>query len=58
MYLQMIQRIIRNSNYSQHMHRIDDLRSCLISILVEEDLQALPDQIVIRDMAKEFSFLF
>lgn len=56
--MQMIQRIIRNSNYSQHMHRIEDLRSCLVSILIEEDLQALPDQIVIRDMAKEFSFLF
>jgi len=57
-YLKLIQVIVRNSNFGEHRHRVEDLQNCFMSILLEEEPLAILDQKLIRDIVAEFPAYF
>jgi len=53
-YLRILQLLMRNTGYLQHMYRVDDVCRHFVRILLDPDLQANTDQQLIREMNREF----
>lgn len=57
-YLELCRRIIRNTNYSEHMHRRQDLLKIFTRIFCEDTDISSGDQQVCREIANEFPHIF
>ncbi|XP_035209152.1 NCK-interacting protein with SH3 domain-like [Stegodyphus dumicola] len=57
LYLTLIQNLLRNSNYAEHMHQIDSLRKCFHSVLAQEVPEKAEVDITL-DIVKEFEVWF
>lgn len=57
-YLEMVRRVVRNTNYSEHMHRRDDLSRIFTRIFCEEGEVSIPDQQLVREISNEFPQYF
>lgn len=57
-YLELCRRIIRNTNYSEHMHRRQDLLKIFTRIFCEDTDVSGGDQQVCREIANEFAHIF
>lgn len=53
-YLQILQGIIRSTDYGSHVHRRDDLLRCFARIFCEEGDTSLEDQALVRAISNEF----
>ncbi|GAB0095188.1 NCK-interacting protein with SH3 domain [Sergentomyia squamirostris] len=57
-YLELCRRILRNTNYSAHTHRKQDLMKIFTRIFCEESELSVPDQQLVREIANEFFQIF
>ncbi|XP_003384974.1 PREDICTED: NCK-interacting protein with SH3 domain-like [Amphimedon queenslandica] len=57
-YIELLQRLITNTQYTDHHHRRSDLTSCLKRILREEGEESIPDQGAIKKLLETFPGLF
>ncbi|EEB15455.1 conserved hypothetical protein [Pediculus humanus corporis] len=57
-YLQLCKLVMRNSEYSEHHHRKDDLSKCFTRIFCEETEISLKDQQLVREISNEFPQYF
>ncbi|XP_047513038.1 NCK-interacting protein with SH3 domain isoform X2 [Pieris napi] len=57
-YLRILQGIIRNTEYSSHLHRRDDLLRCFARIFCEEGECSREDQVLVRAISNEFPQFF
>lgn len=57
-YLELVRRVVRNTNYSEHLHRRDDLSRIFTRIFCEEGEISIPDQKLVREISNEFPQYF
>ncbi|KAL0271998.1 UNVERIFIED_CONTAM: hypothetical protein PYX00_005141 [Menopon gallinae] len=57
-YLELCRVVMRNSGYSEHHHRQDDLLKCFTRIFCEETEVSLKDQQLVREISNEFPQYF
>ncbi|KAK3927966.1 NCK-interacting protein with SH3 domain [Frankliniella fusca] len=57
-YLEMCRLVLRNTPYSEHEHRREDLLKCFTRIFCEETEASHPDQMLVREISNEFPNYF
>jgi Protein of unknown function (DUF2013) len=57
-YLELCRRILRNTNYSEHQHRRQDLMKIFTRIFCEETECSAGDQQIVREISNEFPQIF
>lgn len=57
-YLELCRRVMRNTNYSDYLHRRDDILKCFTRIFCEEYDQSKPDQKLVKEISNEFPQYF
>lgn len=53
-YIILCRLILRNTNYNEHCHRIDDIIKCFNRIFCEDCAQSDQDQKLLKDISQEF----
>ncbi|XP_018561929.1 NCK-interacting protein with SH3 domain isoform X2 [Anoplophora glabripennis] len=57
-YLELCRRVMRNTNYEEHKHKIDEILKCFTRIFCEESDMSKYDQKLVKDISNEFPHLF
>lgn len=57
-YLEMCRLVLRNTPYSEHEHRREDLLKCFTRIFCEETEASHTDQMLVREISNEFPSYF
>lgn len=57
-YLQLCRLIMKNTNYDEHRHRIDDISKCFTRIFCEESKVSAKDQKLVREISNEYPQYF
>ncbi|XP_060527964.1 NCK-interacting protein with SH3 domain [Cylas formicarius] len=57
-YLELCRRVMRNTNYSEHRHRIEDILKCFTRIFCEESTLSKKDQQLLKGIFAEFPQYF
>ncbi|CAG9815594.1 unnamed protein product [Phaedon cochleariae] len=57
-YLELCRRVMRNTNYEEHRHKIDDILKCFTRIFCEENDLSKFDQKLVREISNEFPHMF
>lgn len=57
-YLELCRRILRNTNYAEHLHRRQDLMKIFTRIFCEETECSAGDQQIVREISNEFPQIF
>ncbi|CAG9760457.1 unnamed protein product [Ceutorhynchus assimilis] len=57
-YLELSRRILRNTNYHEHKHKVNELLKCFTQILKEENILSKPDQNLVNEIFTEFPQYF
>ncbi|KAJ8950413.1 hypothetical protein NQ318_003689 [Aromia moschata] len=57
-YLELCRRVMRNTNYDEHKHKVDEILKCFTRIFCEESDLSKYDQKLVKDISNEFPHLF
>jgi hypothetical protein len=57
-YIELLQRLLGSTDYSDHNHRRDDITTCLSRILKEEEEESREDQASIRQLLQTYPGVF
>ena len=57
-YLSLIELILKNTDYSEHRHRQQDLAKCFRRIEAEEEEASQQDKAIVMQIRQEFPDLF
>ncbi|XP_065155397.1 NCK-interacting protein with SH3 domain [Atheta coriaria] len=57
-HIELCRRIVRNTNYSEHMHQRDEILKCFTRIFCEESGQSVQDQKLVKEIINEFPEYF
>ncbi|KAF5292273.1 hypothetical protein FQR65_LT11236 [Abscondita terminalis] len=57
-YLEVCRRVMKNTNYGEHLHRKEDILKSFTRIFCEESNQSVQDQKLVRDIMNEFPQFF
>jgi hypothetical protein len=57
-YIELCRRVMRNTNYDEHRHRIDDILKSFTRIFCEESELSKYDQKLVREISHEFPHFF
>lgn len=57
-YLDLCRRVLRNTNYHEHRHRIEDILKCFTRIFCEESSLSKGDQHLVKEIFAEFPQYF
>ncbi|KAL3267784.1 hypothetical protein HHI36_006913 [Cryptolaemus montrouzieri] len=57
-YLDLCRLVMKNTNFDEHRHRIDEISKCFTRIFCEEGKVSAKDQKLVRDISNEFSQYF
>ncbi|XP_030759186.1 NCK-interacting protein with SH3 domain [Sitophilus oryzae] len=57
-YLDLCRRVLRNTNYQEHKHRIEDILKCFTRIFCEESTLSKRDQHLLKEIFAEFPQYF
>uniref|UniRef100_A0A1B6DI14 SH3 domain-containing protein n=2 Tax=Clastoptera arizonana TaxID=38151 RepID=A0A1B6DI14_9HEMI len=57
-YLELCRMVLRNTNYTEHKHRVSDLQKCFTRVFCEDSDGSKQDQILVRDISNEFPQFF
>ncbi|KAJ8933363.1 hypothetical protein NQ314_014078 [Rhamnusium bicolor] len=57
-YLELCRRVMKNTNYEEHKHKIDEILKCFTRIFCEESDLSKYDQKLVKDISNEFPHLF
>nr|CAH7750264.1 unnamed protein product [Callosobruchus chinensis] len=57
-YLELCRRVMRNTNYDEHRHKLDEILKCFTRIFCEESDLSKYDQKLVKEISNEFPHLF
>ncbi|CAG9830828.1 unnamed protein product [Diabrotica balteata] len=57
-YLELCRRVMRNTNYEEHKHKVDEILKCFTRIFCEESEFSKFDQKLVKEISNEFPHLF
>ncbi|CAG9865149.1 unnamed protein product [Phyllotreta striolata] len=57
-YLELCRRVMRNTNYDEHRHKVDEILKCFTRIFCEESDTSKFDQKLVKEISNEFPHLF
>ncbi|KAK9889682.1 hypothetical protein WA026_007061 [Henosepilachna vigintioctopunctata] len=57
-YLELCRKVMKNTNYNEHTHRIDEISKCFTRIFCEEGRASAKDQKLVREISNEFPQYF
>ncbi|XP_056645825.1 NCK-interacting protein with SH3 domain [Diorhabda sublineata] len=58
LYLELCRRVMRNTNYEEHQHKVDEILKCFTRIFCEESETSKFDQKLVKEISNEFPHLF
>lgn len=58
LYLELCRRVMRNTNYEEHKHKVDEILKCFTRIFCEESELSKFDQKLVKEISNEFPHLF
>ncbi|XP_074031467.1 NCK-interacting protein with SH3 domain isoform X2 [Leptinotarsa decemlineata] len=57
-YLELCRRVMRNTNYDEHRHKVDEILKCFTRIFCEESEWSKFDQKLVKEISNEFPHFF